>query len=201
MNDFKKDVEQYKLYDPSGIKPVDDICFHFSWTKQKGYSIKYFISELAIEELDILDSSTSAIDYVIIDAICIQQKEFKLKLLQNVELINAADSPFSEIEKLISEWIGIDPLSTFSSGYWIEVGSYLTARRIDLFPFNKKAIGFIQSVGFNGYNSLSQRQREWILGLLNSDKERGSGNRFFVNEHLIQKGYRTECDIIEKYEQ
>lgn len=200
MNDFEKDVELYKKYDPSGLKPVDDICRDLGWTRQKSYSIKYFISELTREELEILDKSSATISYVIIDAICIQRKEYKLRLLQNIDRINASDSPFSEIENLISQWDGIDPLSTLANRYWTEVGDYLTARHVDQPPFSKNAIGFIKSVGFKGYDNLSRPQRDWLLGLLKNDKERGVGDRFFVNEHLVQKGYKTECETIEKYE-
>jgi hypothetical protein len=199
MKDFKDNVHRYKNYDPTGRKPVVDICRDLEWPAQKSYSIKYFISELTEEELDALDASTSEISLAVIDAICLQRKEYKLRLLQNIDLINESDFPFGEIDKLINQWKGIDPLSLLSSGYWIEVGEYLTARRVEQYPFNKKAIGFIKGVGYSGYQNLTRPQRNWLQGLLENDKARGEGDRFFVNEHLIHKGYANECRTMNEY--
>ena len=199
MHDFKKNVEQYKGYDPAGSKSIDEICRGLGWSKEKSYAFKYFISELGPDELGLLDQCATAVSHVIINAICIQRKEYKLRLLENIDRINSALSPFDEIEMLVSAMNGVDPLSTLANRYWVEVSEYLTARHIDQFPFTKKAIGFIRNIGSKGYDNLTRPQREWILGLLRNDKERGPGDRFFVNEHLIQRGYRPECETIEKY--
>jgi len=200
MNYFKKDVELYEKYDPSGLRPIEDISKDLGWESQKSYAIKYFISELTHEELEILDRSSTPVSYAIIDAICLQKNEYKIKLLENIDKINAAVSPFTEIENLISQWDGIDPLFTIKGDYWIEVGDYLTARHIDLYPFSKKAISFIKAVGYKGYENLSRPQRDWLIGLLQSDKDRDVDDRFFVNEHLSQKGYEKESEIIKKYQ-
>jgi hypothetical protein len=200
MKGLYKDLEAYNLYDPSGSKPVDDISKELGWSRRKSYSIKYFISELSKEELEVLCKASDGISFVIIDAICIQNKEHRLKLLQNIDLINNSDSPFTKIENLLGEWSGIDPLSTIRLDFWNEVGNYLSARHIDQYPFTKNAIGFIKSISFKGYGNLSRPQHDWLLGLIRKDKERGDGDRFFINEHLIDKGFTVECEIIKNYD-
>lgn len=199
MNNFKKDVELYKGYDPSGKKPVEAICTGLGWSRQKSYNVKYFISELMPDELTILDNASAQISYAVISAICIQKKEYKPLLLQNIDRIASADSPFGEIEALINQTKGIDPLSTLADNYWTEVSDYLSDREINRYPFDLKAISFIKNIGTTGYDRLSRRQRDWLMGLLDNDRGRSPDDRFFANDHLIYKGYKEECATIEKY--
>ena len=144
MTNYLADVERYKAFDPQGNKSVEDIAIQFDWTKQMSYTCKYFISELDPAELILLDKTTSSINLGVIAAVCIQNPKYKLPLLQNIERINEADSPFTEIEVFISEIADHDPLNEIKKEYWIEVGEYLTERRMDEYPFKKNAIGLLK---------------------------------------------------------
>jgi hypothetical protein len=197
---IRDDIELYKEYDPKGEKSVEELSLHFGWSRQTSYAYKYFISEIDLDKLEILEKSNTEIDLKIIGAICIQNRRFHDHLFANIERINNASSPFTEIEILISEITGEDPLRNLRNQYWIEVGEYLTSRRIDQYPFTKKAIGFIKSIGYNGYKSLTKNQKKWIHGLIHEDKVRPEEDRFFINEHLIYAGYNDECSIIKNYD-
>ena len=193
-------VELYIGFDPNGSKSVDEITLHFNWSRYAAYTCKYFISELSSEELVLLDKTNGDIDFNVIADVCIQNKKYKTELLSQIERVNAADSPFTEIEIVIKEIAGEDPLARLTADYWIEVGEYLTNRRIDQYPFTKKTIGFIKSIGYKGFKNLSRNQKEWINGLIEADKSRPQNDRFFVNEHLIYAGHKSDCMIVENYQ-
>ncbi len=200
MNKFSRNVQLYKNADPDGSKSVEELSQHLGWSKQMSYYYKYFISELDIEGLELLDKAKSEIDPSLVAAVCVQHNRYKLHLLKNIDRINEAASPFTEIDLLITEVAGTDPLTEITNDYWIEVGNYLTIRRINQHPFTKNAIGFIKNIGFKGYQEMSTNQKKWIIGLIQEDKKRPEDDRFFINEHMIQKGYRNDCATIEKYE-
>jgi hypothetical protein len=197
---LKKNIDAYKHWDPSCEKSIDELSQHFGWTKAAAYDYKYFLSELSGEDISLLEGCSSEIDLNIIAAVCIQNKRFQSQLFKNMERIKNAGSPFKEIEVIIEEIEGKDPLTNISKQFWVEVGNYLTSRHIDIYPFNKKSIRFIKSIGIYGYEDLSKKQKEWIQGLIMEDKERPKEDRFFMNEHLIHNGLIEDCLTIEKYE-
>lgn len=200
MNNYSSDIERYRTFDPEGSKSVAEIADHFGWTKQLSYTYKYFLSELNEGELNLLDNAKVKPDLGVLAAVCIQKSKYKLQLLSNIERFSMAGSPFKEIESFIEQIADRDTLMDLKNEYWISVSDYITERGIDIYPFNKKAIGFIKSIGYYGYENLSVRQKQWIMDLLDTDKQRIKTDRFFINEYLIQKGFIQECSIIENFE-
>jgi hypothetical protein len=199
MNCFLQNVELYKSFDPERVKSVEAISSHLKWSNHVSYVYKYFLSELSHEELGILDTASEIIDVEIVAAVCIQNRRYRLSLIKNIDRINAANSPFNEIEVLVAELDGVDPLSKIRNEFWLEVGNYLTEREINKFPFSLKSIGFIKLIGYKGYNALTKPQKKYIVDLIQADKERIKEDRFFTNEHLTFKGFKNECQIIENY--
>jgi hypothetical protein len=197
---IKEDIEMYKQFDPARDKSLSELSNKFGWSKEEAYAYKYFISEMSSEDLDLIQNCIFEIDLNVIMAVCIQNKKYHSHLFKNIDRINNADSPFSEIKMVISEVAGLDPLSTINKKYWLEVAEYLAYRHIDIYPFTKRAISFIKSIGRSGYGSLSTNQKKWIHGLILEDKSRTEQDRFFVNEHLIHLGYKEDCFKVENYE-
>jgi hypothetical protein len=197
---LKKNIDAYKLWDPSCEKSIHELSQHFGWTKGAAYVYKYFISELSEEDIILLEGCSSEIDLNVIAAVCIQNRRYQSPLFKNMDRIKNSESPFNEIEVIIGEIEEKDPLTNISKQFWVEVGNYLTSRHIDIYPFNKKSIGFIKSIGIYGYKDLSKKQKEWSQGLIKEDKERPEEDRFFINEHLIHNGLIEDCRTIEKYE-
>lgn len=200
MSNYSSDIEKYRAFDPDGDKSVEEIASHFGWPIQVSYTYKYFLSELDTSELSLLDNVKVKLDLGILAAICIQKPKYKIPLLSNIERFSTADSPLAAIETFIQQIADKDPLADTRNQYWFSVGEYITERGIDASPFNKKAIGFIKSIGYNGYENLSVRQKQWITDLIAADKERVKTDRLFINEQLMQKGFAKECSIVENFE-
>lgn len=189
-------VSEYRSLDATGVMPVKKIAEELGWSHNEAYVFKFFISELSTDELTLLDGIEEEIDLEIIKAISLQQPDSRTKTWTQIHRILQAQSPFMEIDRCMQEAKGRDPLLDVRKNYWICVGDYLKERNIDQYPFTKKAIYLIKGIGFKGYESQSVKQKEWIYNLIDSDKKRPEHDRFFINEHVLIKGYKKECGII-----
>jgi len=195
---FAKNVMRYRDIDPNGTIPVEKIAAGLGWSRNTSYIFKYFISELSADELILIDQIVEQIDLEIIKAISLLQPESRAKIWTHIPRILQAPSSFVEIDRCIEEAKGHDLLIDIRPKYWLCVGEYLQQRNMNHYPFTKNAIYFINSIGFNGYTGLSNKQKDWIYDLIDKDKKRPDHDRFFINEHVLNKGFSKECAIIKQ---
>lgn len=198
MVNFTYDVSRYKAFDPDRGLPLEQIAEGLGWDRNTTYIFKFFISQLTPDELQVLDQVQTTIDLEIIKAMSLVQPECRKYVFDNISQIIEAPSPFLAIETFVEESRGADPLEEVRPKYWICIAAYMQERNIDQWPFNKKAVNFIFSIGYNGYAGLSPRQKAWLKDLIVKDRERPENDRFFINEHAHNEGFAPECAIIQK---
>jgi hypothetical protein len=198
MSEVYNDLQYYNNLFHQDTTSIKEQASIINWSERKCYIYKHFIKNLTVEELDILKYSVVLIDHEIIAAISVHKVEMRLKMFEQLERINNARSPFEEIQVIFQENTTSNPLSSIPNNYWKTVKLYLEQLEIDSYPFNRKAINFLNSVSFNGYLNLTMPQRKWLDGLIEADRNRAETDHFFVNDFLIQKGFKDACKTIEQ---
>jgi len=197
MSEVYNDLVEYNNLFQDDYLSVKEQATLMNWGERKCYIYRFFIKNLTKEELEILKETSVKTDYEIIGAICLHSLEIRLKMFHQLERIEKARSQFEEIQLIFEENTTNNPLNSISNEFWKTVKIYLIQLEIDSYPFNKKAINFLNSVAFNGYSNLTIPQKKWIDGLIEADKNRAETDHFFVNNFLIQNGFENDCKIIE----
>jgi hypothetical protein len=198
MSEVFNDLLNYNNLFQQDNLSVKDQAIIIKWSERKCYIYKYFIKHLTEEELEILKNTSVVTDYEIIGAICVHSVEMRIIMFNQLERIENAKSPFEEIQVILKENTASNPLNLVSKEFWKTVKKYLEQLEVDSYPFNKKAINFLNSVAYAGYLNLSTPQKKWLDGLIEADRNRPDTDHYFVNEFLIQKGFNDDCKAIEK---
>lgn len=198
MSEFHKDLAYYRNLFPDNEHSITDQSIIIKWSKRKCYVYKFFITNLSELEVEIIKKATCEPDFELIGAISIHDKELRVKILHELERIQLADSSFEEIQIITNENLAPNPLHSMPKDYWLGVKTYLEEREYDEYPFSKKSQRFLGSVARIGYENLSSAQLKFINGLIANDRDRPETDHFFVNDYLIENGFKIECKAIEK---
>ena len=194
LNEFKTVLEN------SNDLSVDAITQKLNLPRSEVALFKFKFSKLNESEINLLDNVDFKIEYEILGAICLCPDNCRMEMIQNLKQIQEAANPFEIMDEIMSKNREKHPLEDLSNSYWTEVANYLNERGIDNYPFNKAAIGFIKSVGWNGgFASQSQQQKDWILGLMKKDKAGYDLAKIFNNDVIKLKGLKKDFEIINKF--
>ena len=198
MSEVFNDLFNYNNLFQQDSLSVKEQATIINWSERKCYIYKFFIKNLTKEELDLLENSPVQTDYEIIGAICLHKLEIRIKMFNQLERIEKAESPFEEMQIIFQENSISNPLNSISNEFWKTVKIYLQQLEIDSYPFNKKAINFLNSVAHTGYPNLTSPQQKWVDGLIEADRNRTETDHFFVNDFLIEEGFKDDCKTIEQ---
>jgi hypothetical protein len=187
----------------SHIKKYDDgnftrkqISEELNWAKNKAKIFTDYLIQLSKEEIDLIIEFKKPINLNLLQAVILQEDANRRILFNKIDRIINADLPLREIKIIIDENKSPDRKEDIDSKYWKEVALYIEQLEVDEKPFNKNAKGFLKGISYKEYASLSIKQIKWLDGLIAADKDNSVNRRYFVNDHLIQKGFEKECSII-----
>jgi len=196
----KKDWEDFQSFVNKLVEDTftaKQLSEELSWRKSKAITYTNYISQFNSHEIDSIINYSGKVNLNLLQAIILQADDVRKVLINQLDRIIDAELPLSEIKKVIEENKSPDPKMNIDGQYWKEVSSYLAQLRVDVYPFNKASINFLNSISWKKYSTLSAKQIKWIDGLIAADKENSVNQRYFVNDHLIRQGFDKECKIIE----
>ena len=191
FNQFVKDFD-FK----SKELTVQHLSEGLSWHRNRSLIYLNYIDRFNEEEIDLILSFNKEISLTILQAIVLHSNSNRKILLNSLSRINDANLPLREIEIIVNENKEPDPKIKINGKFWKEVALYLEQLNVDVYPFNKKARGFLKGIGSKNYSDLTIKQQKWLNGLIELDGKNSEHERYFVNEHLISQGFKEECEII-----
>lgn len=192
--------EKLKLVENLKERSVYDISSEFEIPRRLAYLFKFRFGKFNQDEISKIDLIENEFNHEVICAISFYPYDIREKLLENISTITEASNPFDKMDEIISLVTLPSPLATLSKNYWEVISDYLEQRGINEYPFNKKAISFIKSIGYKGFEKQTEGQIKWLIGLMRIDKKGNFDlNDIFSNEILIAKGLEKDYKIIKEY--
>lgn len=175
---------------------ISKLAEKLGWPRSVVSLFKYKFAILKEEQVSILDEADFDIDDEILGAVCLCPENSRIEMLRRLKEMHQVANPFELMEQIMLSHQEKHPLENLSRTYWKEIANYLRDRGIERYPFNKKAIHFIGSIGKKGFATQTTRQKDWIIDLMRADKNGFELAGIFNNELLIRKGLEKDYEII-----
>lgn len=193
-------IEKVKTLLKSNGSDSEDLAEELDWKVSRARLYKHKLSNLPSDELEELKEQDCEINEDVLGAICLAPPETRVELISRLCSIQEAAHPLISIDEVISELEEEHPLEKLSNEYWLQIGDYLKDRSISHYAFNSNAINFIRSIGYNGgFKDLSEKQKSWIIDLMEVDKNEVVTTEIFTNKELLKNELESDYKIISKF--